>query len=283
MAEYWKSTPKYWCKFCEVYIRDTGIERKNHESSAKHQGNIQRSLNKLHKDQAHQQRDAQKAKDEVARLNGLVGVKTSKAPVLAKAQPPAAASSTPRPRVDLGQVDYAAHRRAQAMQLLAMGMELPEALKDAITGSGSWQTVSRTIVEDAQNPDNALSIDMNDPEMRVKGVHKRKAEDEEDEAIAAGAHKRKAWGSSFKTYPGQTAVQDDAEDLDALLNGVVSKKQTIAVVSEPTDPEIEPTTVKQEQAGDAPAAPELEVKQEVNEAAVTAPPVVTFKKRKGKK
>ena len=72
MAEYWKSTPSYWCKFCSIYVRETPIERKNHEASAKHQNNIQRSLRDLHKNKEREDRDKQRAKDEVARLNGVL-------------------------------------------------------------------------------------------------------------------------------------------------------------------------------------------------------------------
>src|ERR1700743_2697962 len=96
MSEYWKSTvsphilptyqafkprtnvysfqqPKYWCKFCKVYVRDTKLERSQHEATGRHQGAIQKSLRDLHKGQEREQREAQRAKDEVARLNGMVG------------------------------------------------------------------------------------------------------------------------------------------------------------------------------------------------------------------
>ncbi|EEH40778.2 U1 zinc finger domain-containing protein [Paracoccidioides lutzii Pb01] len=44
MAEYWKSTPKYWCKHCKIYVRDTSFERTQHEATGKHQGNLTRFL-----------------------------------------------------------------------------------------------------------------------------------------------------------------------------------------------------------------------------------------------
>src|ERR1700712_2474938 len=72
MSEYWKSTPSYWCKFCAIYVRDSGLERKNHEASAKHQNSIQRNLRELQKGKQREDRDKQRAVDEVARLNGLV-------------------------------------------------------------------------------------------------------------------------------------------------------------------------------------------------------------------
>ncbi|KAJ4301833.1 hypothetical protein N0V90_003929 [Kalmusia sp. IMI 367209] len=72
MAEYWKSTPKYWCKFCRDYIKDTKFERQQHEATGRHQSNIQRSLKGLHREQAATERQKQRAKDEVARLNGRI-------------------------------------------------------------------------------------------------------------------------------------------------------------------------------------------------------------------
>ena len=36
MSEYWKSTGKYWCKYCSVFVTDNKICRKKHEESDKH-------------------------------------------------------------------------------------------------------------------------------------------------------------------------------------------------------------------------------------------------------
>ena len=135
MSEYWKSTPSYWCKFCETYVRDTAGERKNHESTGKHQNNIQRSLRDLHKKQEREQRDQQRAKDEVARLNGLVGGKEGQA---ARTMSGIAGvrnlgkSSAPEPP----KISAAAQRKAHAEQLVALGVELPEELKREVTGVG---------------------------------------------------------------------------------------------------------------------------------------------------
>ncbi|MCJ1359147.1 MAG: hypothetical protein MMC33_009147 [Icmadophila ericetorum] len=69
MSEHWKSTPKFWCKHCKIYIRDTKIEKQNHEATPKHQGNLKRFLGDLHRDHEKDEREKQRAKDEVARLN----------------------------------------------------------------------------------------------------------------------------------------------------------------------------------------------------------------------
>jgi hypothetical protein len=64
--------PKYWCKFCVTFVKDTKFERQQHEATGRHQGNIQRSLRGLHREQETEQRNKARAQAEVARLNGLV-------------------------------------------------------------------------------------------------------------------------------------------------------------------------------------------------------------------
>ncbi len=87
MSEYWKSTvstslfhvkfvlilrqPKYWCKHCKTYVRDTKLERTNHDATPKHQGNLKRFLKDLHRGHEKDEKDKERAKAEVARLNGL--------------------------------------------------------------------------------------------------------------------------------------------------------------------------------------------------------------------
>lgn len=137
MASHWKSTPSYWCKFCFTYVRDTPIERKNHDSSAKHQNSIQRSLRELHKTKAREDRDKQRAKDEVARLNGLVGGGKSgtQRPGGANIIGATTVAASSAPGYD------AAQRKAHAEKLVAMGVQLPDELKREVTGVGEWETV----------------------------------------------------------------------------------------------------------------------------------------------
>lgn len=300
MAEYWKSTPSYWCKFCETYVKDTPIERKNHESTGKHQGNIQRSLRELHKKQERATRDQQRAKDEVARLNGLVGGKDGTT-ASASPGPSAAVRSGSKPTSGPAQptLSAAAQRKAHAEQLVAMGVELPEELKREITGVGGWQTTSEKLVDDGRSRTLA-EIKREEEERETsftpadgmsKGVHKRKIEDEEEARDEEAAPKaRKVWGSAIKTYPGSSTAQDAGEDLDALLGGVTAKKEKKVE----TKPEAEPaedeaklyqdSTTKVEPADTTTTADDaVDVKNETTEAAVTAPPAVVFKKRKAKK
>lgn len=267
MADHWKSTPSYWCKFCSQYVRDTPLERKNHEATGRHQGNIQRSLRELHKNKAREDRDKQRAKDEVARLNALVsGEKKngSGGGQVAKAAPIAAPV----------QRSAAAERKARAEQLLAMGVALPEELKREVTGVSGWQTVSERVIKSEEDTGLAGILKQEEESKEgvlSKGVHKRKAEGDEDD-VPDVSSKRKVWGSSLRSYPGvEREGKDEGEDLDALLNGVGAKKRASELG------EVTAEDVKKDDEDD--------VKDETNEEKPLAdvPPPVVFKKRKVKK
>ncbi|KAI6887291.1 hypothetical protein KC360_g1667 [Hortaea werneckii] len=292
MAEYWKSTPSYWCKFCAIYVRDTTIERKNHEASGKHQNNIQRNLRELQKGKQREDRDQQRAKDEVARLNGIVSGqgkgngsgdagKTGILGVKDVGKAPAASSGST--------LSVSAQRKKHAEQLAAMGVELPEELKREVTGVGGWQTVSEKVVEEEQSW--SLSDIKNEEDSKEdvrdaisRGVRKRKPQGEEDEEEVAPA--RKAWGSKFRQYPGAASEGNGGEeDLVALLSGVTAKKPKPEEVKKEEDEHVKGEEPAEDKPLDtipdvnAPAA--APVKQEEGEE--KAAPAVVFKKRKVKK
>ncbi|GIZ40175.1 hypothetical protein CKM354_000352700 [Cercospora kikuchii] len=300
MSEYWKSTPSYWCKFCSQYVRDTAIERKNHEASAKHQNNIQRSLRELHKGKEREEREKQRAKDEVNRLNGLVSGQKSTAAQLGGASQNVGKMGKPAPAPPPPQ-STAQQRKAHAEQLAALGVELPEELKKEATGVGSYQvvdahevdtssagavTVNRSLAEilaearrgeDTVKEEKEISHDHEDEDDDKTGV-KRKFDDDDDPRDEEAAPKmRKAWGSTVKTYPGKTEEVDTA-DLDALLGGVKKKAKTEdgSVVKE--EDGAGSTTLNS--VPDVEAGTSADVKQEDGAAAT---PAVVFKKRKGKK
>ncbi|KAF2161818.1 hypothetical protein M409DRAFT_27874 [Zasmidium cellare ATCC 36951] len=302
MSEYWKSTPSYWCKFCSQYVRDTGIERKNHEASARHQNNIQRSLRQLHKDKQIEEREKQRAKDEVARLNGMFGDGKNSSSSKQPSAPAPKHTATAPP-----QLSTAAQRKAHAEQLAALGVELPDELKKEVTGVGNYQVVNQHAVEVAEG--GSISVNRSlaeilaeskkeaeETEDKVKteeevkataqGVYKRKlVEDEEDIRDEEAAPKRKAWGSNLKTYPGSKDIEEDVGDLDALLGGVKRKRE----------PEIKPEDgeeVKKEEGDEAAkpisAVPDVAESGETAKKAeacsyAAAAPAVVFKKRKGKR
>lgn len=308
MSEYWKSTPTYWCKFCTQYVKDTPLEKKNHEASGKHQNNIQRSLRELHKRNDREEREKGRAKAEVERLNGLVGGKKSDGVVRVDGLKDLGGSARTAPPT----LSAAQQRKAHAEQLAALGVELPEALKREVTGVGGWETVSERVVEEDVPAERSLAgILKRENEMKTevdgegevvssRGVRKRKADEEEEEEREAERVRRKAWGSRIKMYPGSGGDGDGEVggegDLEVLLSGVSAKRKKVKAEEEDVKLEDgEAQAVKEESAADdeiKPVRPVLDndaeaeaaaVKDETQADKIDAPPVVFFKKRKAKR
>ncbi|KAI5206259.1 hypothetical protein E4T42_02743 [Aureobasidium subglaciale] len=212
MSEYWKSTPKYWCKFCSTYVRDTNLEKKSHEATPKHQNNIQRSLRDIHKKTERDDREKQRAKDEVARLNGLVAAKQGPSiSVASGSQLPAPKLKSTAPSGPAS----VAERKRQMEQLAAMGVAIPEEFRRDMSIRGEWSTVSETpIYSKSVKPD---ADDEDDT--KAFGVRKRKLDEEEQDLNMAP----KAWGSRLKSYP--PSKGNDEVDLDALLSSATTKKE----------------------------------------------------------
>ncbi|KAI9728692.1 MAG: hypothetical protein M1828_002798 [Chrysothrix sp. TS-e1954] len=210
MAEYWKSTPKYWCKFCETHVRDTPFAKREHEATGRHQGGIQRSLRKLHKDSEREEREKKRAKDEVARLNGIV----SGAPPPSISRP-RSQSSQAQPPKQASLED----RKRQMEQLAAMGVVIPEEYRKDLTAAGDWKATG--VVREVTQYEPIKGEDDLKPDDRSFGVRKRKMEDEEDEAVQKVI--RPGWGSTFK----QNRVDDEGPvDMDALMRRNQEKQGT---------------------------------------------------------
>lgn len=281
MSEYWKSTPKYWCKHCQIYVRDTKLERQNHESSAKHQGALKRFLRDLHRGHEREERDKERAKQEIARLNGVVSGSSSSA----------AGPSRPAPRAPQQQpsAPTEASLKKQREQLAEMGVAMPSDFRPEMAMPGEW-TVTNTRVIEKTEEDGDVKV-----EKRANGVRKREAteeEKEEENAMQSLFKKPRRWGRDSKAMP-----QEDHE-LDALLSGSTFapravkeetvkeeeedvKKEDEGDVKKEDDDTITPikeeetTTVKTE----APDEPLIKPEPEEAESGVQT---VVFKKRKPK-
>lgn len=302
MSEYWKSTPKYWCKHCSTYVRDTGLERRNHESTAKHQGALKRFLRDIHRDHEKEEREKDRAKREVERLNGVVGGagKGSKDASTSAAPQPSSSSFSSGPATQ-------EQRQKQWEQLADMGIDVPTELRPDMAMAGTW-TVTNTRVIDAGNgsdedskPGNIDAI-ANGTRKRVKPEENEEDErrQEEEKAVQGLFKKPRRWGRDTRETPG-----DDAE-LDALLSGSLVPKAvkseedakavnigTEQVKDEGKDDEPSLPIVKNEEPdvpqalGNVPSvtddAASAVKKEDLPEAPAEADvPVVMFKKRKGK-
>ncbi|CRK40015.1 hypothetical protein BN1723_004698, partial [Verticillium longisporum] len=277
MSEYWKSTPKYWCKHCSVFVRDTKLERQNHEATGRHQGALKRSLRDIHRGHEREERDKERARREVDRLNGVVG---------------GAAGSSASASVSSGQAT-AAQLARQREQLAEMGISMPTEVRGDMAIPGEW-TVTNTRVVSA-SPRGGEAGDK--VEAKAVGVRKREVTDEqkeEQEAVRGLFKKQRTWGGT------RAMPQDDAE-LDALLSGGVlhappKKEEPVEeeVKTEegaPQETKSEEPAVKAEPAEEgeggmdppqepAPAIPDVGVKTE--DSAEGGPAPVVFKKRKPK-
>ncbi|KAI8964457.1 hypothetical protein F5Y11DRAFT_315726 [Daldinia sp. FL1419] len=297
MSEYWKSTPKYWCKHCSTYVRDTKLERQNHEATGKHQGALKRFLRDLHRNHEQEQREKDRAKREIERLNGVVGSNSSghnHAPGTSRLQTSASSQA---------QTSTAGSQRQQQWEQLAeMGIDVPTELRKEMAMAGEWTVTNKRVIDDTPNPDDsdvkAQSVDAIASGVRKRQKRENEADEEEEENAIKGLFKKpKKWGRDTKQ-----AQEDDAE-LDALLSGPLTKSpesedRPRRSIDDKTDclsetKESLPSDVKKEESPISQTLwsikPEPEpqekhqdalVKQEVD--AESDPPVVVFKKRKPK-
>ncbi|KAJ1328014.1 WW domain-binding protein 4 [Microdochium nivale] len=309
MSEYWKSTPKYWCKHCSMYVRDTGLERRNHESTGKHQGALKRFLRDIHRDHEREERDKDRARREVERLNGAVGGGSS-----GGGAGGASSSSRSETKSSLAAAGPATQeqRQRQWEQLADMGIDVPTELRPEMAMAGGW-TVTKTRVvnegDDAKSPTTTTDVSTaTGTRKRVKPEENEEEErrDEEEKAVQGLFKKPRRWGRDTKEAHG-----DDAE-LDALLSGSLVPKiakteegeaktaasaDTNHAKEEPAESQADIPAIKKEESDAedrslesaplAEAAPPSEatmVKQEdLNEVSAGPDvPVVMFKKRKGK-
>ncbi|KAF5972931.1 formin binding protein [Fusarium coicis] len=279
MSEYWKSTPKYWCKHCETYVRDTKLERQNHESTAKHQGALKRFLRDLHRNHEREEREKDRAKREVERLNGVVGASSSAA----------GPSSRPAPRTQQSAPTEASLKK-QREQLAAMGVAMPSDFRPEMAMPGEWTVTNTRIIDAKTEEDEEAKV-----EARANGVRKREAtedEKEEENAVRGLFKKPRRWGRDSKAMP-----QQEDQELDALLSGSTFTPRTAKEETEDT------TNVKKEEDATADTAVKTEdateVKREDNTDVKTETPAeplikpepeeaesgvqtVVFKKRKPK-
>lgn len=154
MAEFWKSTPNYFCKDCGVYVRDTNLGRANHEATARHRNARQRTLRNVHIQHEKDKRDKYLAQREIERVTGLVTGETPRAPGKSLIHQP-----VPSPQAESLLANSKQRkatneeRQAQLEQLVAMGVEIPNELKGNLALAGEWQVTKTRIITDKPGED----------------------------------------------------------------------------------------------------------------------------------
>lgn len=252
-----------------MYVKDTKFEKQQHEATGRHQGNIQRSLKSLHREQANQERQKQRAKDEVARLNGIVPSASSPKPMSKSTH---TFSKPEEKKATL------ADRQKQWEQLAAMGIAVPNGLETDAAADGGWTVVKEEVVGE-------IGEDGEFKKIANKGVHKRKFDEDEEERIVAEdtIMKHKGWGRTYKSLPGRGSAEDDVEALLANFgaSGVkeehteLSADQNIKEEDAPNSLHDIPT-----EAEAATKAPKVTVDATVKKEDGAVTPTVVFKKRK---
>ncbi|KAJ9149214.1 WW domain-binding protein 4 [Coniochaeta hoffmannii] len=217
MSEYWKSTPKYWCKHCGIYVRDSKLERANHEATGKHQNAIKRSLRDLHRNHEKEEREKDRAKREVERLNGVVSGNRpahggSRAPFNAPSGSASASGSQTLTKEE---------QQRQLEQLAELGVNIPTELRPELALAGEWTVTSTRVIKDPEQGDD--SKDSTNPNGRAAGVRKRDRDKTEEELEAEEAlrslHKKpKRWGRETRALP-----TEGDDELDQLLSGTLVK------------------------------------------------------------
>lgn len=275
MSEHWKSTPKYWCKHCQTYVRDTKLEKQNHEATARHQGNLKRFLRDLHRGHEKDEKEKERARQEIARVSGVVTGSTSSTPSFRSSGAQHGASSAPS----------AASLKKQREQLAELGVSMPSEFRGDMAMPGEWSVTSTRVIKD--EPDEVKT------EAKATGVRKREVTEEdkeEEDAVGKLFKKQKKWGRNSKTMP----TEEDKE-LDALLSGSIITKEEVDGGSnvkkeESLDIKNEAVVKKEEDSGDdvkgiskaEEDVPEVPIKAEPEEKVEPAAAGVVFKKRKPK-
>lgn len=266
-----------------MYVRDTKLERQNHESTGKHQGAIKRFLRDIHRGHENQEKEKDRAKREIDRLNGVVGSSSAGASSsnASTSAPPASAQAT------------TAQRQKQWEQLADMGIDVPTELRGNMAMAGEWTVTNTKVIDDTPKTDENGNVKVEAVATGVRKRPKREGDDEEEEALQALFKKPRKWGRDTKV------AEEEDLDLDALLNTSLKQAETVkqdqveSKSGNAAKKEEEKSPIKEEspdadQGISAPAKTEenttdtAPVKAEDTSAAGVEVPAVVFKKRKPK-
>lgn len=243
MADYWKSTPKYWCKHCAVYVTDTKLGRANHEATGRHQSAVRRALRNLHRDHEREEREKDKAKREVERLNSLVGGEgSSSASTSTQSRPPRPhPPPPPQNNAPSSGGPSAGPPREQLEQLAELGVSIPDEFRSELAMAGDWTVTETRIVavedEDGkkvggQGPTRSVGVRKrprgsgqdggDDDDAGQKGGHSEFEKIDLDAAVQGLFKRPRQWGRDSRTAGGSSGG-GAGEDLDSLLIGALAK------------------------------------------------------------
>ena len=237
MAEYWKSTPKYWCKHCKTFVVDTKLARSQHESTGKHQGALSRFLSSLHRNNERESATKEAAKREVARLEAL----TSGKPLPSTTTVGAASlgGTTTKWATSTVRSLSEAEKKAQLKQLESLGVSLPEEYRKEVAMPGEWQEVATKSSGDGGKRGTLSSMaksagEESKGQAKEEILRKRKAEEEarQWEEMDQDERAMRCFKVEIKTYPGDGFGDDEGPDTDVLLGLGKEKFKTFGRVAQ---------------------------------------------------
>ncbi|PLW39897.1 hypothetical protein PCASD_07879 [Puccinia coronata f. sp. avenae] len=68
MTEYWVSKQSYFCKYCDIYIRDDKPSRAQHENGLRHKGNLERYIRDIYKKEEREKRERADEASQVSKI-----------------------------------------------------------------------------------------------------------------------------------------------------------------------------------------------------------------------
>ncbi|KAG7285826.1 hypothetical protein NEMBOFW57_008120 [Staphylotrichum longicolle] len=223
-----RAASQYWCKHCSTFVRDTKLERANHEATGKHQGAVKRALRDLHRNADQKERDKDRAKREVDRLNGVVAGTSAGASSASRLGAKPTGGAHAGPSQEASQAD----RQKQLEQLAELGVNIPTELRRDMAMAGEWTVTATRVIDSSERSEDKDAAAAEGRATGVKRERERTEEEKEQEDAIKGLFKRRKWGVDSKTMP----ADEDAE-LEALLSGPLVK---------PKKEEPEPPVVKTE-------------------------------------
>ncbi|OAV95325.1 hypothetical protein PTTG_03626 [Puccinia triticina 1-1 BBBD Race 1] len=68
MTEYWVSKQSYFCKYCDIFIRDDKPSRAQHENGLRHKGNLERYIRDIYKKEDRAQKERADEASQVSKI-----------------------------------------------------------------------------------------------------------------------------------------------------------------------------------------------------------------------
>ncbi|EIW67505.1 hypothetical protein TREMEDRAFT_64085 [Tremella mesenterica DSM 1558] len=155
MTEWWVSKKNYWCKYCNIWIRDDAPSRKQHETGLKHIGNRERYIRDIYKDGNLAKQAKEEEAIEIAKIEKNAAEAHSKdthistyksRPSLLSTLPSSSSSSSSQHRIQIPKDKFANYSTAKQLgfddpDTHKTSYEIEQEIKGRGTNVGAWEVV----------------------------------------------------------------------------------------------------------------------------------------------